>query len=383
MASRLNPTNFGYQNFYSGVLTADITSGTTSISLDTVPTPSSGILVIEPDSTTNREVILYTSKGASTVTLPSDGRGYDGTSAVSHSTGSTVIMAPVAKWFTALASGELSTDPLRTELFYDYVASGCVWTADAAGSTRNASMTSGVVYIQGRRLTVAAITARTFTASKDTYVDFSDNGDGTALVTYNEVANNSASSALATNNLRNAIIVTGATTIATSGSINQGQESAVLPIASSIPYAVTDSLGNLICPRDPNRKVLGYRQIISNVSTTSTSDVAITGLSCPVIVPTGRKVKVTVYSYAIFGTVIGSYFVNAWDGTVGSGSKIQEAAYNNGGAATGAALLNATGITTPAATSKTYNAGYHAGQASTLTFQATSTSPAYIMVELV
>jgi hypothetical protein len=109
------------------------------------------------------------------------------TTGVSHLQGSAVIMAPVDKWFTALASGELSSDPLRTELFFDYVASGLVWTADAAGSTRNASMTSGVIYILGKRLTLAAVTARAFTASKDTYIDVSDNGDGTGLITYNEV----------------------------------------------------------------------------------------------------------------------------------------------------------------------------------------------------
>ena len=38
------------------------------------------------------------------------------------------------------------------ESFFDYVASGCVWTGDAYASTRAASMTSGVVYIDGKRL---------------------------------------------------------------------------------------------------------------------------------------------------------------------------------------------------------------------------------------
>lgn len=279
MASRLNPTNFGYQNFYSALLTSDITSGTLTISLDTVPTPTSGILVIDPNSATNREVILYTSKGASTIVCPSDGRGYSGTSAVAHLTGTQLIMAPIDKWFTALASGELSTDPLRTELFYDYVASGCVWTGDSLGSTKNGSMTSGVIYIAGRRLTLVAVTAHVFTASKDTYIDASDNGDGTALLTYTEVTNNAASPALASNNLRLGIVVTGASNIAAAGSINQGQENKVLPIASSVAYSVTDSLGNLICSRDPLRKTLALGQIVTNFTTTATSsDVTITGL---------------------------------------------------------------------------------------------------------
>lgn len=307
MATRLNPTNFGYQNFYSTTLTGDITSGTLTIGLATVPTPSSGVLIIEPDSTSSREVIVYTSKGASTITCPSDGRGYSGTSAAPHLTGSTVIMAPVDKWFTALASGELSTDPLRTELFFDYVASGMVWSGDSYASTRNASMTSGVIYINGRRLTATAVTSRSFTASKDTYIDASDNGDGTALLTYTEVANNAASPALAANNVRVGIIVTGASNIANVGSVNQGQEEKVLPIASSVAYSVTDSLGNLICPRDPSRKVLGYRHSRAAFSTASTTNVIVTGLSVPVIIPDGRKVKVTLSFGDATNNTIGAY----------------------------------------------------------------------------
>ena len=70
MATQKDPTIFGYQNFYSTTLTGDITSGTLTIGLATVPSPTSGILIIEPDSTSAREVIFYTSKGASTITCP-------------------------------------------------------------------------------------------------------------------------------------------------------------------------------------------------------------------------------------------------------------------------------------------------------------------------
>lgn len=380
MATRLNPTNFGYQNFYSALLTADITSGTLVISLDTVPTPSAGILVIDPDSTTGREVIVYTSKGASTITCPSDGRGYSGTTAAAHLTGTTVIMAPIDKWFTALASGELSTDPLRTEGFYDYVASGLVWTADAAGSTRNASMTSGVLYILGRRLTLVAVTARTFTASKDTYIDVSDNGDGTGLITYNEVANNAASPALSTNNVRIGIIVTAAGSIAAAGSVNQGEGDKVLPIASSIAYTTTDSLGNLICPRDPLRKVLGYKQIIANFTSGGTANTLVTGLTCPVIVPTGRKVRVTVCSTSISLTPTQIAFIEAWDGTVGSGTQISQmnVSLYTGGANHGATV---TALTTPTSASKTYNAAV-GSTGSVPVFGASAAGPGYILVEL-
>lgn len=292
MATRLNPTNFGYQNFFSTTLTGDITAGTLTIGLATVPTPTSGVLIIEPDSTSSREVIVYTSKGASTITCPSDGRGYSGTTAAPHLTGSTVIMAPVDKWFTSLASGELSTDPIRTEGWFDFIASGMVWSGDSYGSTRNASMTSGVMYINGRRLTASAVTSRTFTASKDTYIDASDNGDGTVLLTYTEVANNAASPALAANSVRIGIIVTGASSIANAGAVNQGQEDKVLPIASSVAYSVTDSLGNLICPRDPYRKIIGYAQTSTN-QTGITSLTDLTGMATTVNVPSGRKIRIS------------------------------------------------------------------------------------------
>jgi hypothetical protein len=128
------------------------------------------------------------------------------------------------------AAGILATDSADlgqlAGVQYPYVVSGCVWTADAPASTRNASMTSGTVMIKGILLTVAAITAHTFTASSDTYVDLTDNGDGTAAVTFVTVANNTISPALTAATLttiRNAIVITTASAITSTGaSINQG-----------------------------------------------------------------------------------------------------------------------------------------------------------------
>lgn len=99
--------NFDFQNYYSATLQADITAGSLTLSLDNVPTPTEGILVIEPDSANNREIIFYTGKTVSTITLPSDGRGWDSTTATAHLAGSTVIMAPVAYMLRMLKSGSL------------------------------------------------------------------------------------------------------------------------------------------------------------------------------------------------------------------------------------------------------------------------------------
>jgi len=206
------------------------------------------------------------------------------------------LLSTLAAWLfdqINIPAGTGSPITRDSELHFDHVASGCVWSGDAYASTRNASMTSGLVYINGRRITIGSVTARSFTASKDTYVDILDNGDGTGTLVYTEVTNNAASPSLASNSIRIAIIVTGASNIASVGSVNQGQEDKVLPIASSIPYQVTDSLGNLICSRDSVRKLLGRRQIVSDYTTTSGSFVSITGLNMTVNIPAGRKIKLS------------------------------------------------------------------------------------------
>lgn len=288
--------------------------------------------------------------------------------------------------FTGLSDGTMDTDHNSLQIFrdegtFDYVGSGGVWTGDSLAVNRNASMTALVATIDGWRNTIAAVTARTFTASKDTYIDILRSSTTLSLV-YTEVANNAASPALASNSLRLGIIVTGATTIAAAGSINQGQEDRILPISSSIPYAVTDSLGNLICPRDPQRRVLGYRQITSDFTTASTSAVQVTGLTCPVIVPTGRKIRVSVMAAGFFnGTAANGALLGAWDGTVGSGTKIANAngILNTSSASPGVA----TAVVTPTSSSKTYNASAHSVSAGTTTVQAATTGPAYILVELI
>lgn len=259
---------------------------------------------------------------------------------------------------------------------YDYVASGGVITADNVGVNKNYSFTSGVVVIGGNPLTLASVAAQTVGASKDRYIDLTDNGDGTALVTNTEVNNNAASPALAAGGLRLGIVVAGATTIAATGSLNQGQETIVLPIASSIPYAVTDSLGNLICPRDPNRKILGLRRIITNFAPGTTAETLVTGLNCPVIIPTGRKVTVTFYNYAITGGA-GVVTVSIYEGVFGSGgTKLQSINTN-----TTNGLANGFDTYTPTSTSLTYTASLGSTSGNP-TLNGGSQQPIILKVEL-
>lgn len=267
---------------------------------------------------------------------------------------------------------------------YDYIASGCVWSADSPGTNRNASMTAGVVYILGNRCTVAAVTARTFAASNDTYIDYIDNGNGTASPNYSTVANNAASPALTAGRLRGPIIVAAAGNIASAASINQGEEDRLVPIASSTPYAVTDSLGNLIANRKAQPGLIGYRQILADINTASTVPVAITGLSVPVLVPAGRKVRVRVVAKTLYNdTASKEARVSIWDGVVGVGTQIAAAGVVSGAANVFAPLSADTIRTVAAAGLKTYNAGWLTAGGSTSTMECGPTYPAYISVELV
>lgn len=222
-----------------------------------------------------------------------DGSHYVPVNDPSGPTTKRTLLSTLAAWFfdqINIPDGSGSPRTRATEMMFDFVASGMVWSGDAYASTRNASMSAGVVYINGRRISISGVTARSFTASRDTYVDVLDNQDGTGTLVYTEVTNNAASPALAANSLRIGIVVTGASNIAAATSINQGQYDRVLPIASSIPYCFTDSIGNIICPRDgSSRRMIGYRQSVANNQTTGVSDVVPCNLNC--IIPTGRSVK--------------------------------------------------------------------------------------------
>lgn len=250
MPTQKDPTTFGYQNFFSTTLTGDITAGTLTIGLATVPTPTSGILVIEPDSTSAREIILYTSKGASTVTCPSDGRGWSGSTAAPHLQGSTVIMAPVDEWFEGLADGTLSTDPSRTILLADHIVSGGV-VAQSSGLI--GTFSNIVFYLSGQRYSGTSIANKTYTASKDTYVDVTATSGGTVSVTYSEVANGAASPALAANSIRVAKVVTNGSAIT---SVSQGS---------------VDSLNNQIYPQSAagNNAWLSYTPVLTGISASS------------------------------------------------------------------------------------------------------------------
>lgn len=286
-------------------------------------------------------------------------------------TNHTTLQSLIAAIFNNVPSGAIPGS------VFDYVVSGGVWSGDAYASTRNASMTAITVYINNRTIAISAVTARTFTASKDTYIDVLDNLDGTGTLVYTEVANNAASPALASNSLRIGIIITGASTIANAGSVNQGQETMVLPIASSVAYSVTDSLGNLICPRDPNRRLLGNRQVTAS-QTGVTTAVDVTGLSVPTIVPTNRKIKLKLQTL-VSSTVSGDEvrLTIAEGATVLNIIQIAVAGANKNDSASTEIVLS------PAAGLHTYKATLvRQSGTGTVTSTADATFPAFLRAEL-
>jgi hypothetical protein len=263
---------------------------------------------------------------------------------------------------------------------YDYVVSGCVWSGDSYGGSLAASMTAGVVVINGNPITVAAVTARAFTTNVDTYIDVLDAGDGTGTVVYTTAATNAASAALAANSIRIGIIQAAAT-ITAATKVNQGQTDRVFPIASSIAYTVTDSLGNLICPRDPQRRILGYRQVIGN--TTATTIAQATGLTCPVLVPTGRNLKVTGGGSGIANSTSNATVVlSVWDGVVNAGTQIQDFRKGSSTVAIDEVGPTAIAMVSPSSGLHTYNVGL-SSSSGTVTLGASATRPSFIMVELV
>lgn len=259
--------------------------------------------------------------------------------------------------------------------FSNFIVGGTgIWTQNAG---LVGSMTAAMIWIAGVEYSVAAVSSHTFGASVDTYIDYTV-GTG---ITYTAVSNNAASPSLAANSVRIAIVVTNGSAIT---SLNQGSTIVTAPVASSVIYSVTDSLGNLIYPANPNPTVVGYRQITSNFTTTSTSVVQVPGLTAQVNIPVaGRRYKITAYTPSLYSssTTVGGV-MSIWSGTVGSGTQLnatQGFGNSSGGDAVTSGIVSA--IINPSVGLQTYNVGAFSAAAATTTLVGGATTPAYVLVE--
>lgn len=160
----------------------------------------------------------------------------------------------------------------------------------------------------------------------------------------------------------------------------------VITSAGSVGSGANATNGVQAAALATNAITLGYTQITSNyVGAGDTSVHQVTGLTSTVTIPAGgRKVKITFFAKDIFAATAGAITTwSIWDGTVGSGTQLAATGTNaqaNGYAFPGICIA----VVTPAAGSKTYNIGAQTSNAANVpTLEASSTAPAFILVEAI
>lgn len=291
--------------------------------------------------------VFYGTASGTTVTITSFAAGYTDKGNIA---GDVVVIKPTTEWANIASDGILSNIQFPANFANFVEPSGGVWTV-SSGLVGTA--TAGYVWYQGARSAMAAVVAYTFTASKDTYVDYNPS---TAAWTYVPETNGTLEPAVTSGCVRIAKVVTGSSTIS---SISQQAYSEPLPLVW---------------------KYLGSAQIVADVTNTApTSPTQVTGVTVTVTVPTNTtKVRVTAFSRYIFGNAAVNSIASLWDGTVGSGTELQQ--YEVGPAAGDTNGLNIVALYSPAAGSHTYNLAIQASSGN-VTVGAASIAPAFILVE--
>lgn len=129
-----------------------------------------------------------------------------------------VILKQTTSWADAMSENlvELKDEDIRRtdEMFGNGVVSGGVWTS----TLLVANMTALVAYIDGLRVTSPAITSKTLTPTRDTYVRLSKGG----AISYAEVAVNAAEPTLPADTITISKLTTNATAVTANTSLNRG-----------------------------------------------------------------------------------------------------------------------------------------------------------------
>lgn len=170
-----------------------------------------------------------------------------------------------------VTEGGVASTSFRDEMLSqrDFCVSGGIFPTSA---NLTSIMTALVCYVDGKRISISA-TSKSFTASKDTYVDVNPSGSG-ALV-YTEVANGAAAPALLAGYYRLNKVVTSGTAV------------------TSVVSTGWDSLGNPIRRISPFEQVLGFYQATNNINIASAAVTQMsdggTNVQVTVVIPAGVR----------------------------------------------------------------------------------------------
>lgn len=133
-------------------------------------------------------------------------------------------------------------------------------------------------------------------------------------------------------------------------------------------------------PAQQQSTALNSATITSDFSTTSTTYVAVTGLSVTVTVPAGRSLKITAWALDCYQTAAGGVVrATLWDGAVNTGTQISMSP-GTAAASTGVPMSMVAVQSPTAGATKTYNVGFKAGSGTGF-LEAAATYPAILLVE--
>jgi len=315
---------------------------------------------------------------------------------------------PLNKWVDITASITIGTPTGEIRLDDTVIAS--VVTASASTTmtigtpTLYAGRNNAGNYFDGKIAQLAIFNAVISDATLKTYSSqtktgsetsckglwtFNGNGNDSSASANNLTANNSATATATDSPFANAVSAglleyaeINSVTFSTNTTVNvRVPDTCMIPTSGGVS-AVSYSTQSNPYGLPYISKVIGFAQICSNFTTASATDTQVLGLSCPVVVPTGARVKVTFFATNLANaatTTIAT--VSVYNGTPGSGTKLDESlapmVTGIGNAGTSVHYTH-----TPISGSITYNAGART-TGGTLTVAGAATTPSYLQVELV
>ena len=130
--------------------------------------------------------------------------------------------------------------------------------------------------------------------------------------------------------------------------------------------------------------VVGYAEIRANFTTTSGTAVQVPGLSVTLpAMPSGRNIRITAFTYALgISSGTQSPELSIYDGTVASGTRLQDSAIVAIGASITYSPATPQIVVASSSSAKTYNVGLLASGGATATCNSSVSSPSFLMIEL-